>query len=43
MVRGLELSPRQREQIRAIEEEVLIGQIREMRAGGMLGDAANKP
>ena len=43
VVEGLGLSPRQREQIRAIEEEVLIGQVREMRAGGMLGDAGNKP
>ena len=43
VVQGLGLSPRQREQIRAIEEEILIGQVREMRAGGMLGDAGNKP
>jgi eukaryotic-like serine/threonine-protein kinase len=43
VVEGLGLAPRQREQIRAIEEEVLIGQMREMRAGGMLGDAGNKP
>ena len=43
VVQGLGLSPRQREQIRAIEEEVLIGQVREMRAGGMLGDAGNRP
>jgi hypothetical protein len=43
VVQGLGLSPRQREQIRAIEEEVLIGQMREMRAGGMPGDAGTKP
>ncbi len=43
VVEGLGLSPAQREQIRAIEEQVLVGQVREMRAGGMLGDAANKP
>jgi len=43
VVEGLGLSPRQREQIRAIEEEVRIGQVREMRAGGLLADAANKP
>jgi hypothetical protein len=43
VVRGLGLSRRQREQIRAIEEEILIGQFREMRLGGMLGDAGDKP
>jgi hypothetical protein len=43
VVEGLGLSPRQREQIRAIEEEILIGQVREMRAGGTLGDAGIKP
>jgi eukaryotic-like serine/threonine-protein kinase len=43
VVAGVGLSPREREKIRAIEEEVLIGQMREMRAGGMLGDAGNKP
>ena len=43
VVEGLGLSPRQREQIRAIEEEVLIGQLREMRAGATPGDADNKP
>ena len=42
VVDGLRLSPRQREQIRAIEEEVLIGQVRQMRAGGMVADAGNK-
>ena len=43
VVQGLELSPRQRAQIRAIEDSVVIGQLREMRAGGMLGDDVNKP
>jgi eukaryotic-like serine/threonine-protein kinase len=43
VVESLGLSSRQREQIRAIEEEVLIDQMREMRAGGMLGDAGKKP
>jgi hypothetical protein len=43
VVEDLGLSPRQRDQIRGIEEEVLIGQVREMRAEGTLADAANKP
>jgi eukaryotic-like serine/threonine-protein kinase len=43
VVDGLGLLPRQREQIRAIEEEFLIGQVRQMRAGGMVGDAGNTP
>jgi hypothetical protein len=42
VVQGLGLSARQREQIRAIEEEVLIGQVREMQAEGMLGDGGAK-
>src|SRR5580700_513349 len=42
VVQGLGLSARQREQIRAIEEEALIGQMREIRAGAMPGDAGNK-
>jgi eukaryotic-like serine/threonine-protein kinase len=43
VVQGIGLSPLQREQLRAIEEELLISQVREMRAGGLLGDAGNKP
>ena len=37
--RRLGLTPEQRERIRAIEEEVLFGQMREMQSGGMPGDA----
>jgi eukaryotic-like serine/threonine-protein kinase len=43
VVEGLGLSLRQREQIRAIEEEVLIAQVREMRAEGSRGDVGDKP
>jgi eukaryotic-like serine/threonine-protein kinase len=43
VVEGLGLSPRQREQIRVIEEQLLVGQVREMRAGAMPTDATNKP